>query len=228
MVSRSAKAAYYWLLGGPMWVNGRVFKSFRAPTAGTVKVQLGPGQNNYLPGWVNVDANLISARRDVWADLRNPLPFRDGTVDAFYSHHVIEHLPDTGLAGHFREMFRCLKPGGVFRVGGPNGDEAVKRLVAGDAAWFPDWPDRRSSVGGRFVNFVFIRNEHLTMLTASYLAELAAAAGFVGGRTVRPAAETGFPQWFDAAVLGKETAEPPGTEHTIMFEAVKPGGPTDG
>lgn len=224
MIPRVVKAAYYWALGGPMWLNGAVYRRVRAPRAGTVMVHLGPGQVRYLPGWINVDANLFTAKIDVWADLRNKLPFRDGTVDAFYSHHVIEHLPDAHLGRHFADMFRCLKPGGVIRVGGPNGDEAVRRLVAGDAGWFPDWPDKRSSIGGRFVNFVFLRNEHLTMLTFSYLEELATAAGFVNVQAVKPCTETHHPAVFDEGVIGKELCGPPDAPLTLMIEAVKPGG----
>ena len=107
------------------------------------KYSLGRAKN-YLPGWVNVDANLFTGKCDVWADLRNPLPFRDESVDVFYSHHVIEHLPD--LAFHFSELFRCLKPGGIFRVGGPNGDNAMRKYLEGDADWFIEFPDRRSSL----------------------------------------------------------------------------------
>ena len=37
MISLSAMAAYYWLLGGPMWVNGRVYRAFHTPSTGIVK-----------------------------------------------------------------------------------------------------------------------------------------------------------------------------------------------
>ena len=57
---------------------------------------------------------------------------------------VIEHLPD--LPGHFAEMFRALKPGGVFRIGGPNGDSAIRKFVEGDSAWFSDFPDKAVAV----------------------------------------------------------------------------------
>src|SRR4051794_6453068 len=99
MISRAMKEAFYRSMAMPMRVNGWVWRSFRAPASngGVVRVHLGPGQKNYLDGWVNVDANLFTAKIDVWADLRNRLPFPDSSVDAFYSHHVIEHLPDNTL-----------------------------------------------------------------------------------------------------------------------------------
>jgi hypothetical protein len=125
MLSRRLKAAYYVLMKYPMRLNGQLYKAVRAPSqthGKPVLVHLGPGQKNYLEGWYNLDSNFISARSDVWANLEDPLPFRDGTVDIFYSHHVVEHLEDRLIVGHFKEMFRALKPGGAIRVCGPNGD----------------------------------------------------------------------------------------------------------
>jgi SAM-dependent methyltransferase len=73
-------------------------------------------------------------RCGAWAELGNPLPFRDEAVGAFYSHPVIEHLPD--VSRHFADLFRCRAPGGVFRVGGPNGDGAIRTFVEADADRF--------------------------------------------------------------------------------------------
>ena len=220
MLSRRAKAAFYNLAGPLMLVNGALYRSIRAPKAGCVKVHLGPGQGNYLSGWINVDANLFTARIDVWADLRNKLPFRTATVDAFYSHHVIEHLPN--LAFHFHELFRCLKPGGVIRLGGPNGDSAIRKFLENDSTWFSDFPDRRTSVGGRFENFIFCRQEHLTILTFSWIEELATAAGFVELRVCQPKEETGYPAVFDSSVLEKEWESTPACPHTLIVEGRKP------
>ena len=108
-----------------MRVNAKLYRALRAPRSGRVKVHLGPGQRNYLAGWINVDANLLTAKIDVWADLTGGLPFRDATVDMFYSHHVIEHLPDAALAPLFAEMYRCLKPGGCIRIVRPSGVRVV-------------------------------------------------------------------------------------------------------
>lgn len=225
MIPRLLRTLYYRLLDGPMRLNARIYRAWRAPRSGQVKVHLGPGQRNYLDGWINVDANRFTARIDVWANILHGLPFRDGTVDAFYSHHVIEHLPDDKLQFHFREMHRCLKPGGVIRVGGPNGDAAARKLIEGDAAWFSDYPDRRISVGGRYANFILCRGEHLTILTASYLVELAASAGFSDCRTCLPGKETHYPDSFDAAVLSREDQTIRDLPHTLIVEARKSAWP---
>ena len=219
MLSRSAKAAFFAAASPFMRANAWLYRALRAPRAGTVRVHLGPGQENYLDGWINVDANMFTGRCDVWADLRAPLPFPDGTVDAVYSHHVIEHLPD--LAAHFRDVFRCLKPGGVFRVAGPNGDVAMRKFLENDAAWFPDFPDARASIGGRLENFIFCRQEHLTILTRSFLDELLAAAGFAPSRPCLPARETNYP-WLFGECLAKEWEPTPEAPHTLVLEAERP------
>ena len=92
-----------------MRLNSARHRKFRGLSPLSKRAHLGPGQNNYLEGWVNVDDNLVSSNPDIWADLRYKLPYPDDSLDAIYSHHVIEHLPD--LDAHFEEIFRCLRPG---------------------------------------------------------------------------------------------------------------------
>jgi SAM-dependent methyltransferase len=219
VLSRRAKAAFFQLAGPLMRINAVVHRHLRAPREGELRVHLGPGRKNYIEGWVNVDANRFTARCDVWADLRHPLPFHDETVACFYSHHVIEHLPD--LEGHFREVYRCLKPGGVYRVGGPNGDSAIRKFVENDLLWFSEYPVKRSSIGGRFENLVFCRGEHLTILTLSFLEELLADAGFSDVRRCLAVRETGFPELF-APCLATEREWDYEVPYTLIVEAVKP------
>lgn len=219
MISRKLKAAYYFFAGIPMRISGSAYRRFGSPKSGTIKVHLGPGQKNYIKGWINVDSNFITGRCDVWADLRNKLPFRDDTVSAFYSHHVIEHLPR--IDSHFKDVFRCLRPGGVYRVGGPNGDAAIRKYVEDDATWFSDWPDKRISTGGRFENFIFCRGEHLTILTPSFLEEIMTNSGFVDIRVVAPCTETHFGNYFSDC-LRYEHENDLAFPHTLLLEAVKP------
>lgn len=202
-----------------MTINGMLYRRFRAPRSGIIKVHLGPGQKNYLSGWVNVDANTFSGKCDLWVDLRNPLPFHDNSLDAVYSHHMIEHLPN--IAFHLAQVFRCLKPGAVYRVGGPNGDSAISKFLENDGNWFGDFPDRRTSIGGRLENFIFCRQEHLTILTRSFLEELLKDAGFTNIRQCQPTKETHFPVLFSDC-LAKESETDFETPHTLLLEAVKP------
>lgn len=220
MFSRTTKQAFYLIAGPLMRANAIIYRHFRSPKAGQeVRLHLGPGQEKYMPGWVNIDANMFTGKCDIWADLRHPLPFADSSVDAVYSHHMIEHLPD--LAAHLRDVHRCLRAGATYRVGGPNGDGAIKKFVEGDKSWFGDWPDNRSSIGGRFENFIFCRREHLTILTYSFLEELLSDAGFTNIRKCMPTKLTFKPDIFgDCLAMEHETDfESP---HTLMIEADKP------
>jgi SAM-dependent methyltransferase len=210
---------FYQVAGPLMRLNGLIYMQFRAPRKGTIKVHLGPGQNNYLDGWVNVDANMFTGKCDVWADLRNRLPFHDASIDACYSHHVVEHLPD--ITHHLREVYRCLKPGGVYRLGGPNGDTAIAKFMAGDKNWFGDFPDSRNSIGGRFENFVFCRGEHLSILTFSMLEEFMISIGYSDIRLCLPVRETHYSDLYSEC-LAKESESDFNMPHTLIIEARKP------
>ena len=218
MLSRRAKAAFYDLAGPFMALSGGLYRAFRAPRDGMHKAHLGPGQNKYLPGWINVDANAFTGKCDVWADLRNPLPFHDASLDAIYSHHVVEHLPD--MPRHFADAFRALKPGGVYRIAGPNGDVAIRKFLDHDGSWFGDWPDKRRSIGGRLNNFILCRNEHLCILTESYLRELLEDAGFSQITTCEVVRGTTAPALF-ADCLALEDEADFDAPRTLVLEARK-------
>ncbi len=220
MLKRQHKRLFYTFCSPFLWMSGLFYRLLRAPRQGIIKVHLGPGQRNYLQGWINVDANMFTGKCDVWTDLNNPLPFLDGTVSAVYSHHVIEHLEDTYF--HFREVYRILKPGGIFRIGGPNSDSACKKFIEGDHDWFPDFPDSRPSLGGRLENFIFCRGEHLTILTYSFLEEIALQAGFQDIEKCLPITDTHHGEFIDAAVLATEWESTPECPHTILIEGKKP------
>ena len=131
----------------------------------------------------------------------------------------MEHLPN--LEQHFAEVYRCLKPGGVYRVGGPSGDGAIRKFVADDLEWFGVFPDKRESLGGRFENFIFCRREHLTILTSSFLAELMTAAGFTYPQVCVPRRDTTRRDLFEAclAIEDESDFEVP---HTLIVEGTKP------
>lgn len=219
MLSRRAKALFYVVVGPLMRMNGLIYRHCRAPKTGKVKVHLGPGQAHYIDGWLNVDANMFTGKCDLWADLRNPLPFRDNTADAFYSHHMIEHLPD--IRAHLREVYRCLKPEGIYRVAAPNGDSAIAKFVEKDKEWFPGFPDDRRSLGGRLENFIFCRGEHLTIVTYSMMKEYMEDVGFKEILVRKPVQETGDSTLFGDCLLHEHESDY-AVPHTLVIEARKP------
>jgi len=218
MLSRFAKASFYTVAGPFMALNGNFYRLVRAPRSGIHKVHLGPGRKNYLPGWINVDANMFTGKCDVWTDFTHRLPFRDMSIDAIYSHHVIEHLPD--LERHFTEVYRCLKDGGTYRVGGPNADNAVRKFIAEDTAWFSDFPERRESIGGRLDNFLLCRNEHLVILTESYVREVMMAVGFRDIVSCLPTRESTRPEIFEPC-LRTEFENDFDAPHTLVVEGTR-------
>ncbi len=218
MTAEWLKRLYYGALRGPMWLNGKFYAALRQPRH-AIKVHLGPGKGKYVADWVNVDGNFISAKIDLWADLRNKLPFRDNSVGTFYSFHVVEHLPDAHLPALFRDMYRALAPGGGIRIGGPDTGNACRKFVENDLAWFSDFPDKRRSLGGRFTNFVFCRGEHLTALSESYLREIAEDAGFVDIKRCLPMRESSL---VGAEIFNIEYESDFETPHSVVIEARKP------
>ena len=218
MLSRSAKSLFYAFSGPLMRVNGVFYRALRAPKTNDTRVHLGPGQTKYLEGFVNLDANIFTGKADVWVDLRNPLPFRNDSIKAAYSHHMIEHLPNMGA--HLAEIYRCLKSGGVYRVAAPHGDSAIAKFIENDAQWFTDFPDKRESIGGKLDNFIYCRQEHLAIMTQSYLEELLKNAGFKSYDVCLPVRETKFPELFSEC-LATESESDFETPHTLVIEAIK-------
>lgn len=92
-----------------------------------VRLNLGAGDNPELqiPGYVALDvksghkvyplpANIIVGTERV--------ELRDGSVDALYCSHVLEHFSHSETESVLREWVRVLKPGGVIRLAVPNFD----------------------------------------------------------------------------------------------------------
>lgn len=98
-----------------------------------------------LDGWVNLDSDPMLAEPDVLWDLRRGLPVPDGSCEAIYSEHVIEHIPVEDGVAFLRECHRALRPGGRVRIATPSLDEILEKSCAGDwrdQDWL-SWPEFR-------------------------------------------------------------------------------------
>jgi predicted SAM-dependent methyltransferase len=81
-------------------------------------LHLGAG-GNLLKGWLNTD--LEPSRPEIaFADVLEPLPFTNNSLDFVYSEHLIEHIKYHEGVELLRECFRALKPGGRLRVSTPD------------------------------------------------------------------------------------------------------------
>ena len=220
MLKRYQKNLFYIIATPLMIINSfrlKYLNSFKKNSV--LKLHLGPGKKNYIDEWINIDANMFTGKCDLWLDLRNKLPFKNSSVDYCYSHHMVEHLPN--MKSHFVDIFRILKPGGIYRFGGPNGDTAIKKFVENDHEWFSNFPDKRNSIGGKFENLIFCRNEHLTILTFSYLKEILENVGFINIKKYLPTKETQKPEVFNQC-LNFENENDFENPHTLILEITKP------
>ena len=88
---------------------------------------------NLFEGWVNLDLN----EGDIKADVLRGLPFRDGSFDALFHEHFLEHLDYPQDATNFvRESYRVLKEGGIMRIGVPDTEYSLKAYVSEDEKYF--------------------------------------------------------------------------------------------
>jgi predicted SAM-dependent methyltransferase len=99
-----------------------------------LKLHLGCGSNR-KPGWLNID--LFNATADLRLDLRERLPFDDGSVSEIYSEHVLGHFDYPIDARHLlTESLRVLEPGGVFNIGVPDHRLAYAAYANRDHSYF--------------------------------------------------------------------------------------------
>ncbi len=82
----------------------------------------------YHPNWTNVD--LVPCGVGVkQCDVQRGLPFSDGSFDAVYHAHLLEHLTPEAAENMLRECFRVLRPGGVLRVVVPDLEGIAKAYL---------------------------------------------------------------------------------------------------
>jgi SAM-dependent methyltransferase len=65
--------------------------------------------------------------KDIVHDIRNPLPFQNESVRGFQSQDVFEHVERELVPKIFDEIFRCLVPGGLFRLSLPDYNSPLLR-----------------------------------------------------------------------------------------------------
>lgn len=128
-----------------------------------MRLNLGSGPRA-VPGWINIDrspniyldrarpvkkalhrlgvlheAHLTSwSRAIVRHDIRRRLPYPDGSVEAVYSSHTLEHLYLAEARRVLAECARVLRPGGLLRLALPDSERLARDLLAATASGDPD------------------------------------------------------------------------------------------
>ena len=86
----------------------------------------------YLKEWTNLYFSVLPQPRSepvYYGDVRKGLPFSDGTFDAVFALHIIEHLtPDEGK-NFAAEIYRVLKPGGHVRISTPDMENICREYI---------------------------------------------------------------------------------------------------
>lgn len=102
----------------------------------------------YHPYWHNLDnpneyyKNDQKSNLHIEYDLTShlPIPLADNSIKVAYTSHVIEHISNEDVELLFREVYRCLQPGGIFRVTCPDMDLEYAAYIRGDASFWK-WPN---------------------------------------------------------------------------------------
>jgi SAM-dependent methyltransferase len=84
------------------------------------------------PGWHEVRLDVDpGVKPDVVASVTDMAPVPDGSVDAVYSHHNIEHVFAHEVPLAMREFLRVLRPGGEALISTPDLQGVAAAIAAG-------------------------------------------------------------------------------------------------
>jgi predicted SAM-dependent methyltransferase len=145
-----------------------------------IKLDIGSGPIKGGRGWTTLDLN---DKADLYWDLREPLPFPDGSVAMIYSSHVLEHFFYPELMRLLHDCLRILKPQGVFSVCVPDASIYVRGYLEHESfdrgkflVYAPALPsDSRMDI----LNYIaYMAGHHRYMFDAANLVAVLQRAGF--------------------------------------------------
>jgi len=178
MKSQRTKDLYYALFGKLSMATygwNRLFGRSRFENA-LIHIGCGPK---------NIDGNAFQ-KKDLWLDVRLGLPFAEDSIRGIYTSHVMEHFDAKTVLKLLREFYRVLKPDGTLRIVVPSLEYAVRAYTDNDISRLPEWPERFSSIGGKFGNFLLCANQHRSMFDNTFLEELLHEARFASVSNASP------------------------------------------
>lgn len=82
----------------------------------------------YDARWVNIDLNKTD-KNILYADLKNGIPFEDNYFNVVYCSHLLEHMDSKTGQELVNEVYRVLKPRGIFRVLVPDLESISKEYL---------------------------------------------------------------------------------------------------
>jgi len=116
------------------------------------KINIGAGVWS-VKDWGTLDCYLEA---DHFVDLRrmDKLSIEDNFLEKVFSSHCIEHIENSHLEHLLKELYRCIKPGGILRIGCPDAEKAFEAYENNDESWFLAWL-KPSHIGEMLLN-VFV------------------------------------------------------------------------
>lgn len=96
------------------------------------------------------------------------LPYEEGTVDEVRTDALVEHLSFREEPKFFREVYRVLKPGGVFRFSTPDFEETVKDWLKAKDDWKEFYRNDDEAIAKKhwFGTYTYARDNRWGYLTA--------------------------------------------------------------
>jgi SAM-dependent methyltransferase len=117
------------------------------------RIDLGCG-NRKVKGTIGVDTVPVPGV-DVVADINHGLPFRDSSIDAVYSYHILEHMDD--YLGTMNEIWRVCRHGALVFVKVPHA-----------ASSFVTWKDPTHRRGLSIATFAYFDDTYFDGAAFAY------------------------------------------------------------
>ena len=132
--------------------------------------------------WINLDHQPSSPEVKAF-DIRKPLPFENGTCDAVYASHVLEHLDRDEGRRLLRECRRVLKPGGVVRIVVPDLEDFCRYYLQRLAAVI-EHPSEENDMAYNWA-YLHLIDQHVRRRSGGELAPYAEQANLVANDRIR-------------------------------------------
>jgi predicted SAM-dependent methyltransferase len=147
-------------------------------------VEIGAGDKAGQRGWITID---MTKQCDIFWDLRNGVPFPEGSISKIYSSHLFEHLSYHEAQILLRSCLKALMPGGSFLICVPNArlylEAYVQNKPLDSAVFFGYEPAFNSTTRIDAVNYIaYMNGEHKYMFDEENLLYLLESGGFEKAR----------------------------------------------
>jgi hypothetical protein len=149
----------------------------RAETAsrgGNLRLHLGSAWQP-KEGWLNID--LVGHPVDLAWNLAHGLPFQDGSAEAIFHEHLLEHLTLEAAARLIDESHRVLRTGGIMRIAVPDAGRYLLSYAGGGQGLIEEYrPGRPTNLLA--AQEVFYLHGHRSAWDLETLELFVRAAGF--------------------------------------------------